>query len=57
MSTKAAKEMRGIAKFYDSYAKGFPGGSLGRLSNRAEADKYHDLAAKAQTWPEEASDG
>lgn len=54
MSAKSAKEMRGIAEFYDSYAERFPEGSLGRIGNRAEADKYHDLAVKAETWPEEA---
>lgn len=57
MSDKAVKELRALAKFYDKHADTFPEGSLGRISNRAESDKYRDIAVRASGWPEEHDAG
>src|SRR5690606_22583690 len=40
-----------IARQYEDEAEKYPEGHLGRIGNLAEAAKYHDLAAKAATWP------
>jgi hypothetical protein len=57
MSARQAAELKQIAKTYDKIADGFEEGSLGRIGNRAEAAKYHDLAARAESWPDDEKGG
>lgn len=52
MSERQAEPYRALADRYDAEADKHPDGSLGRIANRAEAAKYHDLAARAEGWPD-----
>jgi hypothetical protein len=53
----AASDYKRLAEQYDAIAERFPEGSAGRIGNRAEAAKYHDLAARAESWPEARQEG
>jgi hypothetical protein len=52
MSARQAAKYLDIARAYDEHAERFPDGSNGRIGNRAEAAKYHGLAAQAERWPD-----
>ena len=54
MSARQAAQYTAIAEQYDEQARRFEPGSLGSVGNRMEASKYHDLAARALSWPDPA---
>lgn len=49
----AVHELREIAYSYERRARAFPSGSHGRHANLGEAAKFHALAEKAKTQPED----